>query len=191
MRGRKPKSTAQRRLEGNAGKRGFNQVEPQPPPLDAAPATPAAVDDEAAGIEALVVPEEIADQPVAVAEWNRLAPMLKRIRQVTEADRGALLALCIEWARYIEAREKAYPRVVKSPKGYAMPNPWLSIQTKALQALLKLWPELGLTPSSRSRVKTDAVPIDGDNFSEFDDPPVDDAGAAAGDDDDHGPPTTH
>ena len=58
----------------------------------------------------------------------------------------------------------------------AMVNPWISIQTKALQALLKLWPELGLTPSSRSRVKTDAVPIDGDAFSEFDQPLDDDDG---------------
>lgn len=184
MRGRKPKSTAQRRLEGNAGKRGFNRDEPQPPPLTDAD------DDQANGDDApevnLAPPPELAEIPAAIEEWNRLAPMLKKIRQITEADRAALLALCIEWARYLEARAKAFPRVVSSPKGYPMPNPWLSIQTKALQALMKLWPELGLTPSSRSRVKTDAVPIDGDAFSEFDDGHDDDD-----EDDDGDPPTTH
>lgn len=185
MRGRKPKSTAQRRLEGNAGKRGFNRNEPQPPPL-ADPAADQVNGDEAPDVD-LAPPAELVNIPDALAEWNRLAPMLKRIRQITEADRAALLAVCIEWARYLEAKAKAFPRVVSSPKGYPMPNPWLSIQTKALQACMKLWPELGLTPSSRSRVKTDAVPIDGDAFSEFDDGHLDDD-----DDDTNGePPTTH
>jgi P27 family predicted phage terminase small subunit len=82
------------------------------------------------------------------------------------------VALCLEWDRYLEAREKAYPRIVKAPSGYAMPNPWLSVQTKALAACLKLWPELGLTPSSRSRVKAEGPGPGGDAFSEFDEPPI-------------------
>jgi len=153
MRGRKPRSTEQKRLDGNAGKRPLNDREPQPPVVDETFDVP---------------PTELDGLVVASAEWRRLAPMLRRCRQVTDADRAALVALCVEWDRYIEARSKAYPRVVKAPSGYAMPNPWLSIQTKALAACLKLWPELGLTPSSRSRVKTDGPGPGGDVFSEFD-----------------------
>jgi len=52
-----------------------------------------------------------------------------------------------------------------------MPNPYLSIATRALAGCNKLWPELGLTPSSRSRVKADGAGPDGDAFSMFDDVP--------------------
>ena len=161
-RGTKPKPTAVKILDGNPGKRRLNQAEPQPPGVTAAFDEP---------------PPELAEDPgvpeslsVARAEWRRLAPMLRRCRQITEADRAALLALCLEWDRYLEARAKAHPRVVKAPSGYAMPNPWLSIQTKALAGCLKLWPELGLTPSSRTRVSTEGPGPGGDAFSEFDTP---------------------
>ena len=157
MRGRKPKPTAEKVLTGNPGKRPLNDREPVLPPIDTSFDDP---------------PPLFAEIPAAQTEWRRLAPMLRRCRQITEADRAALIALCLEWARYLEAREKAFPRIVKAPSGYAMPNPWLSIQTKALAACLKLWPELGLTPSSRTRVQADGPGPGGDDFSEFDDVPT-------------------
>jgi len=156
MRGRKPKPTALKLRDGNPGRRPLNVREPEPPAPDNDFDEP---------------PPELTD-PRAAAEWRRLAPMLRRCRQVTEADRAALFALCVEWARYLEAREFAQPRVIASPSGYAMPNPWLGIQNRALAACLKLWPELGLTPSSRSRVQTEGPGPAGDAFSEFDAPPV-------------------
>jgi len=166
MRGRKPKPTAQKELEGNPGKRPINDREPQPPPFEpgAGPASAQVVDD---------TPEELAGQEVAIKEWQRLAPMLRACRQITEADRAALIALCLEWGRYIEAHRnvKRLGLVVKAPSGYPMTNPYLSIATKALANCNKLWPELGLTPSSRSRVQTTSPP-GGDDFSEFDEPPA-------------------
>jgi P27 family predicted phage terminase small subunit len=157
VRGRKPKTTGARKLSGNAGKRPLNKTEPQPPAPDADTFdTP---------------PSELAGQTLAAAEWRRLAPMLRRIRQVTDADRSALVALCLEWGRYIEATQKTLLMglVVKAPSGYPMTNPYISIATKALAGCARLWPELGLTPSSRSRVKTDQPPDD-DPFAEFADP---------------------
>jgi len=133
----------------------MNGDEPQPAPVGDTFDTP---------------PAELDDLPVAQAEWRRLAPMLRACRQITEADRAALLALCIEWDRYLEARPNAYPRVLTARTGYQMPNPWLTIQTKALAACVKLWAELGLTPSSRSRVKTDTSGTATDPFAEFDQP---------------------
>lgn len=145
-------------LEGNPGKRALNTEEPRPPAPDAATFD--------------VPPPELDGHAVAIAEWQRLAPLLRRARQVTEVDRSALVALCLEWARYIEATKKtlALGLVVKAPSGYPMTNPYLSIATKALAGCAKLWPELGLTPSSRSRVKTEGPGPDGDAFSEFDTP---------------------
>lgn len=158
MRGRKPKPTQQKILEGNPGGRALNRAEPEPPGPGADFDTP---------------PPELADDPVAAAEWTRLAPMLRRCRQITEADRSALVALCLEWARYLDAtrRVRRNGLVVVSPNGYPMPNPYLSIATKALVGCNKLWAELGLTPSSRSRVKMDGPPTPGDPFAEFDEAP--------------------
>jgi len=155
MRGRKPKTTAARRLSGNAGKRPLNTAEPQPPTAaaDAFDAPPAELD----------------GQTIALAEWRRLAPMLRTIKQITDADRSALIALCLEWGRYIEATQKTLTLglVVKTPTGYPITNPYISIATKALAGCARIWPELGLTPSSRSRVKTDQ-PSTVDPFAEFD-----------------------
>lgn len=159
MRGRKPKSTEQKRLEGNLGKRPLNEDEPQPPAL-----APDPFDEPPPEMQG---DHELAT--IAAAEWRRLAPMLRTIRQVTEADRGALLALCLEWARYIVATKKVREQglVLTTKSGYPITNPYLPIATKALQLCNKLWPELGLTPSSRSRVKAAPEGPEADPFAEF------------------------
>jgi P27 family predicted phage terminase small subunit len=59
--------------------------------------------------------------------------------------------------------------IVKAPSGYPIVNPYLGISNKALDKCLKLWTELGLTPSSRVRVKTTEDASARDPFSEFDD----------------------
>lgn len=144
MKGRKPKPTALKVLQGNPGKRPINAKEPTPPPL----------------AESLALPVELEGNEIAQREWKRLAPMLQLCRQVTEADLSALLAVCLEWARYLDATRKVRElgMVVKAPSGYPIVNPYLSIATKALAGCNKLWPELGLTPSSRSRVQTAGKP---------------------------------
>jgi P27 family predicted phage terminase small subunit len=133
--------TDRKRLEGNPGKRRLNLDEPRPTPASEAFDQP---------------PEDLAEDPVAALEWSRLAPMLRLARQVTEADRSSLIALCLEWSRYLGAMRKVKQTgmVVQAPSGYPMQNPYLAIATKALGGCQKLWPELGLTPSSRSRVTT-------------------------------------
>jgi P27 family predicted phage terminase small subunit len=155
MRGRKPHPTWRKRLDGNPGKRPINAAEPQLP-------APAPTFD--------AVPPELTDDAAAVREWTRLAPIMRTRGQITDADRAALIALCLEWSRYLGALQKiaTLGMVVKAPSGYPMQNPYLPIATKALAACSRLWPELGLTPSSRGRVKTNGGP---DPFSEFDDPP--------------------
>jgi P27 family predicted phage terminase small subunit len=162
MPGPKPKPTAQKRFEGNPGHRPLPPNEPVPP------STPSTF---------LGIPEELTGDARASAEWVRLAPMLQRVRVVTDADRSALIACCVEWSRYVEAVGKiaTLGMVVKAPSGYPIQNPYLPIATKALAGCTKLWQELGLTPASRARVK-EAVPGEDpgvtDAFSEFDDVPA-------------------
>jgi P27 family predicted phage terminase small subunit len=158
MKGRKPKSTAQRRLDGNPGHRPLNTQEPVTPALDASFDTP---------------PDDLT-LPRARLEWSRLAPVLRKARQVSATDRTALMALCLEWARYLEAMAKveALGMVVTTPNGYPITNPYLSIAVRALAGCTKLWPELGLTPSSRSRIAAVPVASPDDPFAEFDAPPI-------------------
>jgi P27 family predicted phage terminase small subunit len=157
MRGRKPKPTWQKKLEGNRGKRALNSDEPV---FDA----PTDTFDE--------VPPELEDMPGAAKEWQRTVPLLRKARAITAADRTALIALCIEWHRYLEAlrQAKRTGMVVMMPSGIPMTNPYLGIATTALRACQKLWPELGLTPSSRSRIHIDPTGPS-DEFSEFDQAP--------------------
>jgi P27 family predicted phage terminase small subunit len=157
MRGRKPTPTEQRRLSGNPGHRPLNTDEPTFDALDESFDTP---------------PPELSEFTTARAEWLHLAPLLRKARQVGPADRTALVAVCLEWGRYLDAMAKVTKlgMVVTAPSGYPMVNPYLSIATKALAACNKLWPELGLTPSSRSRVTRLSTGGDDDPFGEFDGP---------------------
>jgi P27 family predicted phage terminase small subunit len=157
MRGRKPKPTQQKVLEGNAGRRPLNESEPQlPAPLADTFDMP---------------PAELQSDVVAADEWSRLAPMLRLARQVTAAERASLIALCQQWSRYLEAhgRVSIAGMVVAAPSGYPMVNPYIAIANKALANCRQLWAELGLTPTSRTRIMTtDREPVD--EFSEFDEP---------------------
>jgi P27 family predicted phage terminase small subunit len=118
----------------------------------------------------LDVPAALRAFPLAIAEWRRVSEMLRKARAITEADQAALMALCLEWSRYLEAMAKiaASGMVILSPSGYPMQNPYLPIATKALAACTRLWPELGMTPSARTRVV--APPGDDDPFAAFDTP---------------------
>jgi P27 family predicted phage terminase small subunit len=158
MRGRKPKPTNQKMLEGNPGRRPLNTEEPQLP----AP-TPEIFD---------ALPGEIQGDAVASAEWARLAPMLRKARQVTLAERGALVALCQQWSRYLEAHNRVSiaGMVVVAPSGFPMVNPYIPIANKALANCRQLWAELGLTPTSRTRVTMAGESDLNDEFAEFDTP---------------------
>lgn len=136
MRGRKPKPTLIRQLEGNPGKRALNHQEPVPP---------AGVPD---------CPEHLDDE--ARAEWFRTAAVLLEMGLLSRADRSALTAYCTVYSRWLhaEAQVKKFGSIVKSPdKGFPMKSPYLTIADQALESMRKLMVEFGLTPSSRSRIR--------------------------------------
>lgn len=134
--GRTPKSAAQKKLEGNPGKRKI-KTEPQLKP--ALPEPPATLTDE------------------AVKEWNRVAPELFAAKILTNADRAALAAYCQDWADWVEARGKIIGdnKVVDSPSGYKMQSPWVAIANKAHTNFMRVASEFGLTPASRVRLATE------------------------------------
>ncbi len=134
MRGRKPKPISLKLIEGNPGKRPIHGREPQPP--QSQPSCPAHL------------------SPSAKAEWKRLGQSLNRIGLLTQVDRAALAAYCQAYGRWVEAERKLAetPVLLKTPAGYVQPSPWLAISSKQLELMAKFMAELGLTPSSRSRL---------------------------------------
>lgn len=160
MRGRKPTPTAQRILAGNPGKRAINAAEPQLPAAD------------------LAVPPELDGDAYAISAWNRLAPMLGAARVITAGDRDLLLLYCqaLSHKQDAQLQLRKVGLVVASAKDktiYAR-NPFFTPWRFTALLIAKLAAELGLTPSSRSRVKADGDPMfpnSDDDFAEFDEQP--------------------
>ena len=134
MRGRIPKPTAVKILDGNPGKRRINGSEPKPPK---------SMPD---------CPDYLA--PEAKEEWERLAGTLNQIGLLTQVDRTLMAAYCQTYARWVEAERKLAetPLILRTPAGYIQQSPWLSISNKQLELMAKYMTELGLTPASRSRL---------------------------------------
>ena len=140
MRGRKPKPTFLKLLQGNPGKRPINDREPGA--LAGTPEPPDGLDDE------------------ALLEWNRIVPELRAMGVLSRADRPALAAYCTAWSRWrnAEAQVRKHGPIVKSPdKGFPMKSPYLTIADQSMEAMRKFLVEFGLTPSSRSRVRLPAA----------------------------------
>lgn len=148
MRGRKPKPTAVKELEGNPGKRALNHAEPQP--ASDKPTCPSHIKGEAR------------------KEWNRISKDLHAAGLLTKIDKAALAIYCQAWERWVEAEEqlKKVGPVVKSPSGYPVLNPFWSVANKAMSQMQKALVEFGMTPSSRSRIHVADTAAD-DELEEF------------------------
>jgi P27 family predicted phage terminase small subunit len=138
MRGRRPKPTRLKILTGNPGKRPMNANEPRPEPT---------VPD---------CPPELG--PVARKEWDRLANELASLKILTVLDRAALAAYCNAYGLWAEATEaiQKYGTMVKSPTGFPIQSPYVSIANRQAEIMIRIAAEFGFTPASRSRISTPA-----------------------------------
>ena len=134
IKGRKPKPTAVKRLEGNPGKRPLNSREPIPPPTDIR-------------CPAWLLPE-------AKNEWKRLSSALQAMGVLTMADVTAFSGYCQAYARWKEAEEfiTQHGSIFKTPSGYVQQVPQVSIAQQNLKIMQSFCAEFGLTPASRSRI---------------------------------------
>jgi len=142
QRGRKPKPTAVKELEGNPGKRALNEFEPKP--KKKAPKCPTWLDVE------------------AKKEWKRVAKQLEELGVLTEVDMAAFAGYCEAYARWKEAEEfiSKHGTIVKTPSGYWQQVPQVSIAQTYLKIMIKFCEQFGLTPSSRSRIVADKASND-------------------------------
>lgn len=92
--------------------------------------------------------------PRAKAEWERISVELFKLGLLTNID-GSMLALyCAAYAIWEDATEKLQKTglVIKSPNGYPIQSPYLTISARAIDQINGLLCQFGMSPSSRSRV---------------------------------------
>jgi P27 family predicted phage terminase small subunit len=73
---------------------------------------------------------------------------------ITALDRTSLATYCCAyglWAEAIEAVQK-YGTMVKSPTGYPIQSPYVSIANRQAEIMMRIASEFGFTPASRSRL---------------------------------------
>lgn len=145
-------------MTGNPGKRPLNLHEPRPEP---------ALPD---------CPPELG--PLARQEWMRIAAELSKLNLITNLDRGALATYCGAYALWAEAMEQIqrFGSMVKSPTGYPIQSPYLSIANRQAELMLRVASEFGFTPASRSRISAppaDQLPLLDLAFNDY----VEDSGA--------------
>src|SRR3990167_6403207 len=127
MRGRPPKPTALKLLQGNPGKRRLNANEPAPPP-------------------ASTEPPDWLDE-LARAFWDEHAPPLIRRGLLTTWDVPMFATACSEhslWVRYTV-------RINKHPFGKAAKD-WSRLRNMALANRDRTLSKFGMSPSDRARL---------------------------------------
>ena len=143
--GRKPKPTALKMLEGNPGKRPLNDKEPQPEKK--APRCPSWL------------------EPEAKKEWKRMSKTLETIGVLTQVDMTAFAGYCQAYARWKEAEEflSKHGTIFKTPSGYIQQVPQVSIAQTYLKVMKDFCSEFGLTPAARTRIQVNTVSIEADD----------------------------
>lgn len=142
---RPPKPSALKLVTGTARADRANGNEPEPRLLDD-----------------LTPPAHLAERSAAV--WREVAPMLRRIHVLTEADVITLEMLCDAVADYRLARQtRGDDMVTYSHKGSQMLDQWLVAQQACGKRAEVLMGRFGMDPVSRSKVM---VEPQGDLFAD-------------------------
>jgi P27 family predicted phage terminase small subunit len=145
IRGRTPKPTKLRKLEGFPGHNPINDREPQPTGL-------------------LAKPDIVTGE--AAREWDRaVAAMPPGL--YTSADAPVLAVYCIAWVlfRNAIATTAREGMTVTGPQGQKQVHPALVIAAKQSEIILKAADRLGMSPSARSRLVMGDAPERGGKFA--------------------------
>ena len=141
MKGRKPKPTALRLVEGNREHRPLNNLEPKPPAI--APRCPRHLDRQARKI------------------WRLTTKVMAEMGTLAVSDQAVIAGFCAQYSRWIKAEERLAAsegpdkEVMQTVNGHWIQNPWLGISNRAHDKMVKLAAELGLTPTARTRIRLD------------------------------------
>lgn len=136
MPGPKKQPTAITLIKGNPSKRPLPENEPKP--KAAKPIAPTFL------------------SPVAKKHWRKTVNELYAAKVMTKLDTDALCLYVEAYARWLDANEhlQKFGTVVKSPQGYPMQSPYMSISNKAFEQMKGMLAEFGMTPAARTKVTT-------------------------------------
>ena len=141
--GRKPKPTHLRLLTGNPSGRKLNKNEPKYSKIE---------------VEA---PEHLDN--AAKAEWGRVYGEMAAQGMITVVDRAALSAYCVSYSRWVKAETKLAlmmdksddnlfgGMIFKTHRNGLSQNPLIRIADRAMENMVRIAAEFGMTPSSRTR----------------------------------------
>lgn len=140
LRGRPPKPTALKLIQGT--QRGPMRNEAMPTP-------------------ALPDPPDFLDEG-AMREWRRMAPEAYRLGLLSEIDRAVFAAYCVSYSRWEFAETRILEMaqndpqtgalVMRTKNGNTVHNPMVYIARSALHDLLTISDRIGLNPGARSRI---------------------------------------
>lgn len=132
MKGRRPKPTALKLVEGNRGKRKLPEA-----------------DVSAKAVE-LPCPDGLS--PGARAAWNRVAPLLANMGVTQETDAEALRLICDSLGEYGRAEKELRRKMTFENEGMFHAKPEVGM-VKNLRAMLwRMLNDFGMTPSARAKV---------------------------------------
>jgi P27 family predicted phage terminase small subunit len=150
----RPVPTALKLLAGNPGKRKLNEAEPQ--------------------YEVAAPPMPSGLPPAAVQEWDRIVPQLVASRVITRVDRAALTAYVLAWQRLLDAEAEIQAHGILVPvlvedetgqyvsSGNYKKNPAVTVQNEAKRNVRAFAVEFGMSPASRTKVKSEGPEQDAD-----------------------------
>lgn len=148
-RGRKPKPTAKKELAGNPGKRELNHAEP-----------------DFTKVTKIDPPEWMERR--AQDMWRHLVPELLKEKVLCVTDLHNVEAFCVSYDKWRMAEEAVQERgiLITTESGAVIKNPALTAANEALRQIASFGAQLGLDPSSRSRIiggakKSDENPFEG------------------------------
>lgn len=153
MRGRKPKATAVKEASGSFRKDPQRKNKHEPMPRRGWP----------------VKPEHIEACDIASPQWDELCRTLDEMNILTVADKSLLALYCQTYAEWMKLQRhvKEHGCTTFNDKGNASQSPEAIQVHRYADRLLKMMAELGLTPSSRSRIKAPERQDEDDPFSEL------------------------
>jgi P27 family predicted phage terminase small subunit len=97
----------------------------------------------------LLCPAELG--PIARIEWERVVIELAPFRLLKPLDVAMVALYCNAYAGWLEAAAaiKEYGAVIKTPNGYPVQSPHVTIANQHATVMLRCSDELGLSPASR------------------------------------------
>lgn len=102
-------------------------------------------------------------------EWERVTKELRDMGLLMSADRAMLVAYCQAWGQFEEASlelKKMKSVVIETSTGTLVQHPLVNVVNRAVERMLKIVTQFGLTPAARSRIETGS-PEAADPLEEF------------------------